>query len=277
MQHNSIKAILYALLLSVCLQASSQDSDGLDTPVQSNNQQVYQFEILSEVGYTDENGRRIIDVIEGYQVNLALAVETDQGQPVIGLEAVFTLSGSSFLIAPGQLASRTSTDESGILEFGIMAGRKGMDELTVSFGANEASVYLNIISLSRNNFPVGPTQEVDLSWPELMQTKLDFVDGDLEISFPKRVQERQGERVKIWGFMMPLNADLQQKHFLVTSSPPHCFFDIPGGPAGVVEVFADQGVEASWEPVLLQGTLALISDGSAGVIYQLKQAVLIEH
>ena len=63
----------------------------------------------------------------------------------------------------------------------------------------------------------------------------------------------------------------------MTSSPPHCFFDIPGGPAGVVEVFADQGVEASWEPVLLQGTLALISDGSAGVIYQLKQAVLIEH
>ena len=82
----------------------------LDIPVSVDNSATYRFEILSDSGYTDERGRRVIDVLEGYQVNLALSVDTTDGQPVIGLEPKFDLKGSSLLIPPGQSSPLISTD-----------------------------------------------------------------------------------------------------------------------------------------------------------------------
>ncbi len=254
----------------------ADSSNDLDRPVSANNSETYRFNILSDSGYTDERGRRVIDVIEGYQVNLALSVDTTDGQPVIGLEPKFDLDGSSILIPPGTSSPLTSTDESGILEFGVTAGKKGMDKLTVAYGGNEATVYFNIISIAINDFPSVPTLEVGLNWSELMQADIRFVDGELEISFPETIQQQAGESVLVSGFILPLEPDLKQRHFLLTSSPPHCFFHIPGGPAGVIEVFADNGIEASWTPVRLQGKLELVDNSSTGIIYQLHDAEVVD-
>ncbi|MBL6689268.1 MAG: DUF3299 domain-containing protein [Pseudomonadales bacterium] len=250
-------------------------TDDLDIPVTANNAETYRFEILSDSGYTDERGRQVIDIIEGYQANLALSVDTEEGRPVIGLQPEFSLEGSSTLFPPGESTDLTSTDESGILEFGITGGKMGMDELTVSFGENKAVVYINVISIAITDFPQAPALEGGLSWSELMQTKLDYVDGELEISFPEIVKQQNGEMVRVSGFMMPLDPDSTQRHFLLTSSPPHCFFHIPGGPAGVIEVFSDEGVEASWAPVMIEGHFELIDAATTGVIYQMKQARVV--
>ena len=276
MKQEVAKTCLFILMFILSTSAFSQSFEPMDIPVQVNNKAVYEFQLLSDSGYTDERGRQVIDVIEGYQVNLALSVDALDGRPVIGLQPEFDLQGSSTLIPLGQSTRLTSTDESGILEFGITAGKQGMDKLTVSFGQNESIVHFNIISLRINDFPTAPSLEVGLSWNELMKAKIDYADGELEITFPELIQKQNGEIVQIWGFMMPLNPDLEQTHFLVTSSPPHCFFHIPGGPAGVVEVFADQGIETSWEPVMLEGTLELVENPTIGVIYQLKDAQLRE-
>ncbi len=276
MKLNSVKVGLFVMMLTMSSVAFPLPADELDIPMPADTDAVYRFDIRADYGYTDEQGRRIIDVIEGYDIYLALSADTADGQPVIGLEPVFDLKGSSRLIPPGQSTNLTSTDESGILEFGIIAGKKGMDQLTVSFGKNTATVYFNIISLQINDFPAITSFQGGLDWTELMQAKLNFVDGELDISFPESMQHQDGEVVKLWGFMMPLDADVKQSHFLMTSSPPHCFFHIPGGPAGVIEVFAETGIEASWEPVLLQGTFKLVTNSMTGVIYQLENAELIE-
>ena len=275
MEHSLVKCGILVLMLAVSSTGLSQTADQLDIPLPVQSK-VYQFEILSNSGYTDQEGRRVIDVIEGYQVDLALSVETESGQPVSGLQPEFDLEGSGTLIGPGKSTPLTRTNESGILEFGITAGKKGMDKMTVSFGKNEATVYFNIISLQINDQPDAPTLESGLAWSELMEAKLDYVDGELEVSYPEPIQEQDGEILEIWGFMMPLTADVEQTHFLVTSSPPFCFFHIPGGPAGVVEVFADDGIETSWDPVKLRGTFELVKNATTGVIYQLKDAELIE-
>lgn len=251
-------------------------SNQLDVPVPADNAATYRFEIFADSGYTDERGRNVIDVLEGYQVNLALSVDTTEGQPVIGLQPQFDLNGTSRLIPPGESTALTSTDESGILEFGITAGKKGLDRLRVSFGSNEATVFFNIISLSINDFPSLPTLEAGLNWSELMKADIRFVDNALEVSFPDAIQQQAGETVQVSGFVLPLEPDLRQRHFLLTSSPPHCFFHIPGGPAGVIEVFSDNGIEASWDPVQLQGKLELVQDSSTGIIYQLREAEVVD-
>ena len=103
-----------------------------------------------------------------------------------------------------------------------------------------------------------------------------FVDGAVEVTYPDMISSQDGETVMVSGFMMPLDPDLEQKHFLLTSSPPHCFFHIPGGPAGVIEVFTDDGIEASWDPVKLEGKLELVKEPTTGIIYKLQDAVVIE-
>ena len=260
------------LLSASFLQIKADPGQDLDTPIPADNSQTYQFEIRTQSGYTDQVGRNVIDVIEGYQVNLALTAETKAGRPVIGLKPDFDLTGSSELIPPGESTSLTSTDESGILEFGVTAGEQGMDKLTVSFGENEATVYFNIISLKINDFPSAPTLLGGLNWSQLMKTELSLVEDEVKVDFPNEILEQDGELVRVSGFMMPMDSSLKQKHFLLTSSPPHCFFHIPGGPAGVIEVFSEDGVESSWGPVVVEGKFELVSAPEMGVIYKLHQA-----
>ena len=272
----SLAAALWVILLvSVLAQAQSADQ-APDIPVAADNAEKYAFDILSEAGYTDQVGREVIDVIEGYQVNLALAVDTLKGQPVIGLTPEFDLMGTSELIPPGTSTPLTSTDESGVLEFGITAGKQGMDKLTVTYGSNEATIYFNIISLAINDFPSAPTLLGGLNWSQLMQTELKLEDGAVKVDFPEMILEQNGEVVRVSGFMMPMDSSLKQKHFLLTSSPPHCFFHIPGGPAGVIEVFSDDGIESSWGPVVVEGTFELVMAPQMGVIYKLQQAQVVE-
>ena len=137
-------------------------------------------------------------------------------------------------------------------------------------------VYFNIISLAINDFPKPQTLEAGLNWSSLMQAKLEFVDGEVEVVFPEEIKHQNGETVKVSGFIMPLDPDLKQRHFLLTSSPPHCFFHIPGGAAGVIEVFSEDGVESSWDPVMLEGKLELVEVSTTGIIYQLKDAEVVE-
>ena len=75
--------------------------------------------------------------------------------------------------------------------------------------------------------------------------------------------------------MLPLDTDTKQRNFLLVSSPPSCFYHFPGGPARVVEVFSQDGVEASWSPITLSGELILVEKSETGIIYQLKDAKMI--
>ena len=87
---------------------------------------------------------------------------------------------------------------------------------------------------------------------------------------------RANTTVKLSGFIMPLDPDIEQRHFLLTSNPPSCFFHIPGGPAGAVEVFASEGIEATWNPVVIEGRLETLDTGEYGVIYRLQDARAVE-
>ena len=235
---------------------------------------VYSFKILSSSAYTDEHGRQMLDVIEGAQSYLALYVVNHAGQPVTDVKPKFTISGTSVLMGASDAAPLKTTDESGIMEFGIVAGVKGLDQLAVSYGVNSAELHINIISLNIHTFDALSETESSLKWRELMEARIEYQDDTVVASFPSTIMQQAGERVNVVGYMLPLDADTKQRHFLLTSAPPSCFYHIPGGPAGVIEVFSEDGIEASWASIQLSGTLVLIDKNSTGIVYQLEDAMV---
>lgn len=270
---NQIK--LVSLMVASLLIAVTTNAD-LSKPVRADESSNYQFEILSDIAYLDGEGRQVIDVIEGSQAFLAVSAATAEGQPVLGVTPEFKISGTSVMMEPSDAAPMKSTDESGIMEFGVVAGVKGMDTLTVSYGENTAQLNVNIISLDIHNYAALPELESGLAWRELMQATLDYQEDQLVASFPASIIQQAGKQVDVVGYMLPLDADTEQKHFLLTSAPPSCFYHIPGGPAGVIEVFSDIGVEASWSPIKITGELVLVETSKTGVIYQLEGAIVTD-
>lgn len=264
-----VVSLLFSLLIGQCAWAEE-----LAKPLAADASESYQFQILSDIGYTDGQGRQVIDVIEGSEAYLALSVATEDGQPVLGVTPEFDIKGTSVMMPPSKAAPLTATDESGIMEFGLVAGVKGMDQLTVRYGENVTNLYVNIISLEIHNFAPLPELESGLKWRELMQANLDYQEDQLIVSFPASIVQQAGKQVDVVGFMLPLDTDTKQKHFLLTSSPPSCFYHIPGGPAGVIEVFSDIGIEASWSPITISGELVLVETSKTGVIYQIEGAIL---
>ena len=89
--------------------------------------------------------------------------------------------------------------------------------------------------------------------------------------FGKAVLALDKQKVRVQGFMMPLEAT-DQRHFLVMAVPPHCPFCMPAGPDAIVEVRAKKPVTYAMEPLIFSGTLAVLKDDPSGVLYRLTDA-----
>ncbi len=79
----SLTLVFYLLCLSLAAEAELAAYPN-DIPVTPNQTEAYNFEILSTLGYIDQSGRLIVDIIEGYKLHLALSVDTHEGRPVNG-------------------------------------------------------------------------------------------------------------------------------------------------------------------------------------------------
>ena len=257
--------------LSAEAPAASQVS-GTPDAVPFGEAQEVQIEPLARGGYPDPQGRLMVDVMEGDDAFLAVRLTNRAGTPISGARAAITVKGTSAVREATDASGEFASDDYGIIEFAVQGGQMGLDVLTVNVGDVSTEVVLNVISLEALNFPEpeAPTDK-GLAWSELMGARLQFVDNQLVANFPESVSSRAGETVRISGFMTPLEAGVSQKWFLLTSTPPHCYFDIPGGPAGAIEVFAPQGVGVSWEPVILEGRFEPVAN-SNGTIYRLHEA-----
>ncbi|MEM7078473.1 MAG: DUF3299 domain-containing protein [Pseudomonadota bacterium] len=226
---------------------------------------------LLEAGYRDDQGRYFVDLFERDQAYLAVRITTPEGRPVVGAVPDIAIEGSSRLVL-----NELTSSEDGVMQFGVIGGQMGLDTVTASIGDAKVEFAINVISLRAMGFPTVQTVEGGLGWSELMQAQLEYDETGIVATFPDSVKEKAGEQVKISGFMMPLDPDLKQKHFLLTSNPPSCFFHVPGGPAGSVEVLAPEGIEVSWNPVVVEGRFEPQDSSEIGVVYRLLDARLVE-
>ena len=81
---------------------------------------------------------------------------------------------------------------------------------------------------------------------------------------------------RVQGFMVPLDANEKQTHFLLTSVPLTCAFCIPGGPESMIEVKARTPVRYSLEPVVVEGKFTVLPDDPYGLYYRVVDAVGVQ-
>jgi hypothetical protein len=122
--------------------------------------------------------------------------------------------------------------------------------------------------------PLARAQEA-ITWDTLKQVKYEQKGMRYVVDFAAPLERLDGRTVTLKGFMLPLSegATGKQAHFLLSAYPlADCFFCFPGGPEALVEVKATTPVAFAYEPVVLEGTLALLKDDPQGMFYRITDA-----
>lgn len=120
----------------------------------------------------------------------------------------------------------------------------------------------------------------ELSWNTLED--FDYAenqDGSWGIEFGETVRKLAGTSIKIYGFMMPLENTMKQKHFILSMMPlDGCQFCAPGTQAQFIEVKVSEGegIEYKLEPIDITGTFELLPDAPMGVYFLVKDAELVD-
>ena len=120
-----------------------------------------------------------------------------------------------------------------------------------------------------------PEQQGVVSWKTLAQVAPVKRDGRIVPEFAKEILGLDKRQIRIQGFILPMDLGDKQKHFLISAVPPHCPFCLPAGPDAVVEVLARKPVTYGFEPVVLEGKLAVLKDDPNGLLYRMTEAELI--
>lgn len=93
--------------------------------------------------------------------------------------------------------------------------------------------------------------------------------------FPPEVLALDQKKIRIQGFMMPLEAGEMQRRFLITSVPLTCQFCTPGGPESMVEVRTSKPVKYTQNAVAVEGKLSVLEKDPQGLYYRLTDAVAV--
>ena len=109
-------------------------------------------------------------------------------------------------------------------------------------------------------------------WRTLAKVEPVKRDGKMFPEFDKEVLSLDQRKIKIQGFILPMDLGEKQKHFLISAVPPHCPFCLPAGPDAVVEVLANKPVAYGLEPIVMEGKLAVLKDDPSGVLYRMTDA-----
>ncbi len=109
------------------------------------------------------------------------------------------------------------------------------------------------------------------------------VEGGYQIllvpTFSDDVKKLSGQEVKVKGFLFPLEEEEKQKHFLLSAYPPSCAFCLPAGPSQLIEITLDEGIDFTYDPLLISGKLTLLEkedDLTSGMFYRIDHATIIK-
>jgi len=125
--------------------------------------------------------------------------------------------------------------------------------------------------------PFKPLEEKEgvLPWALLGSVTTAIDKKKIVPTFPAAVQALHQQKVKVQGFMMPLEPGDKQKHFLLSSVPTSCNFCVPAGPEGLIEIRSTVPVRYTLEPVVMEGLLAVLKDDPYGLFYRVVEAKLV--
>lgn len=91
--------------------------------------------------------------------------------------------------------------------------------------------------------------------------------------FTSKVKSLEGKRIKVAGWMMPLENGSRQKHFVLLGYPPGCPYHFHAAPNQFIEVYADKSFQTNESKMfVVSGVLELTGYDESGIFYRLKAA-----
>lgn len=95
---------------------------------------------------------------------------------------------------------------------------------------------------------------------------------DFRTKFTSALEELDGKRIRLAGFIYPTEAAETYTQFLFSAYPPNCPFCLPGGATELVEVRAGVPIRFTYDPLVLEGRFELLRDDPSGLLYRLHDA-----
>jgi len=120
--------------------------------------------------------------------------------------------------------------------------------------------------------PLPKRQDV-LAWSTLTDISTRVENRRIVPVYPSAVRRLDQKKLRIQGFMMPLEPGEQQRHFLLSSVPLTCAFCTPGGPESMVEVRTKSPVKYSLGAVVVEGKFHVLTNDPYGLYYRITEAV----
>lgn len=91
--------------------------------------------------------------------------------------------------------------------------------------------------------------------------------------FPQQVRNLNGKRIKVAGWMMPLDSGRTQRRFVLLAYPPGCPFHFHAAPMQFIEVIASTPFRTDEvNSMVVSGVLELTGYDESGIFYRLKNA-----
>ncbi|MES1945214.1 hypothetical protein PC39_13892 [Salinisphaera sp. PC39] len=222
------------------------------------------------------DGPPTVPAMRGDIVYLAAVVRDTHGQPLDGVTlAVSSDRGNTVL------GTTPVTRDGGYAEFNVAARAPGTDRLTVRAGEVVETIRLRVAEpVSQADYaetvPAIAGVEGITSWTVLMAATVDF-DAQMRVTaeYGETLRRLAGERVRLAGFMLPLEMGERPTRILLSANPPTCFFHMPGGPTTVVEVRLRDGTDITWDPLVVAGRLTMADTSDDGILYRLTEAEVL--
>ena len=114
-----------------------------------------------------------------------------------------------------------------------------------------------------------------VTWKTLSQAK--FKEGkNAEVDFSEDVRKLNGHDITITGYIFPLEASGDQRHFLLSAYPPSCPYCLPGGATELIEVTDSEPIKFTYDTITIHGKFELLSGDALkeGMFYRMSHVFL---
>ena len=127
------------------------------------------------------------------------------------------------------------------------------------------------------------TQAQSNVWSTLAMVK--FINGDDPMyadsgaGFAKMIEDLNGEEIEVKGYIVPLEGQIAQSHFMYSAYPYNmCFFCGKAGPESVMEVFMEEGdkVKFTEKAIRLKGIFRWQPNVLNDIMFTLEHATLVK-
>lgn len=119
------------------------------------------------------------------------------------------------------------------------------------------------------------TWSADPLWRVLKTAHLTTdASGMVQARMSKEVLALSGKELSISGFILPIEAAVQSRHFILSRFSPECSFCPVGAPNEVIEVFSTKPMRAANYLVFLKGRFSVQNNIENGLFFRMDDTVV---